>query len=895
MTSATGTRAVVFLGPSMSLRDARRILDAEYRPPIRRDDLQAIAAGTVVGMIDGVFEQHLSVSPREVRDAIARGVHIVGGASMGALRAAEVPGVMGVGLVFAWYRDGVISRDDEVALVFDPERGSPLSVPLVNVRFAVEQLCRPGTVNRAIGERIIAAAAELPYEARRYNTILERAGLSGRSDTADLIKMLEASDLKRQDAQVVLETVEQLLASGPQPAGSRRSVAAAVSAEAEAPIVEAEINSGQALIWESGDRASMTELIAFLGYLGRLEDHARAALARFALEGNSVELPEGASAPEAAQTVLNRAASRWGWISPEEARVTLADLQITLAELGERCQEEVTAASVVRAIIADRSPAFEAALRMQLYLDDLALKREIMRLGALRYFARLACDHVPSPDELIAARQVVCKHNDELELTELRPRWAALGLGDDREQDRFITELAQARHAGRKLAERMWGRGRHARRGEDQPAPRFVLTASPKPPGEPRFALPLAQALAHADRLRGVIGITRIGMIGELSEIGGVQIAQAARPDNAWSSSYGSGKSTSKEGAIIGSIMEETEKWAQEQFALGGDELQIGSFNDLVAKHGPQAVVDPETLDLPYDTGYRPDLVMSWLECADLMAGQGILVPLDILRMTRGKHDICYTRRGARKHLATNGLGSGFTRAEAVLHAVCEYVERHAQRLAELLLSNPGGLGASPYRFIDLSSVSERIRALVARLSRGGATVRVLDITSEVAIPTFQAAIMRDFKRADGHAAHPDPETAIEMALLEAAQTISCSAAGGREDLAINARSLGRHERPRPRAVRDAWFWLDPDPACKMLDEVAGFASDDLRAEVMWCLDKLRGAGVEHVLAHDLTVPAIEPAHVVRIIIPGLESNNPFYTGPRARLALVRDLLPAWR
>jgi ribosomal protein S12 methylthiotransferase accessory factor len=441
----------------------------------------------------------------------------------------------------------------------------------------------------------------------------------------------------------------------------------------------------------------------------------------------------------------------------------------------------------------------------------------------------------------------------------------------------------------------MRGRGPHEQRGADRPAPRFGLTASPKPPGERRFALPLAEALAQAERLRGVIGITRIGMIGELSEIGGVQIAQAARPDNAWSSSYGSGKSTTKEGAIVGSVMEETEKWAQEQFTVIDHVLRAGSFDELVAKHGPRAAVDPATLDLPYDTGYRSDLAMSWVVCADLLAGRDILVPLDVLRMTRGKHDICYTRRGARKHLATNGLGSGFSRAEAVLHALCEYVERHAQRLADLVMNNPGGVGPIPYRFIDLSTTSERIRALVARLSRGGATVRVLDITSEVAIPTFQSVIMRDFKRADGHATHPDPETAIEMSLLEAAQTISSLAAGGREDLAINARSLGRHERSRPRAVRDAWFWLDPDPDCKSIDDVAGFASDDLMADVMWCLDRLRGAGVEHVLAHDLSVPEIAPAHVVRILVPGLESNNPFYTGPRARLALVRDLLPARR
>src|SRR6185295_10380753 len=194
-----------------------------------------------------------------------------------------------------------------------------------------------------------------------------------------------------------------------------------------------------------------------LGFLGRLEHHARAALARFALEGNPVEVAGAMPAPDPAQTVLNAAARRWGWLTTEEARVTLADLGITIAELGERCQEEATAMAVVRAIVAERSPTFEAALRTELYLDGLTLKREVMRLGALRYFAGIAAAHEPSAAELAAARDVVCKHNDELELARLRRRWVALGLGDDRAQDRFILQVARARHAGQQLAAR-WHR-----------------------------------------------------------------------------------------------------------------------------------------------------------------------------------------------------------------------------------------------------------------------------------------------------------------------------------------------------------------------------------------------------------------------------------------------------
>src|SRR4051812_34796576 len=106
---------VVFLGPSLPLEHAKRTLPgADYRPPIKRGDLDAIPGGTIVGMIDGVFGQTLAISPEEIREAVDRGVTIYGSSSMGALRAAEVRGVLGVGRIFEMYRSGAIERDDGV-------------------------------------------------------------------------------------------------------------------------------------------------------------------------------------------------------------------------------------------------------------------------------------------------------------------------------------------------------------------------------------------------------------------------------------------------------------------------------------------------------------------------------------------------------------------------------------------------------------------------------------------------------------------------------------------------------------------------------------------------------------------------------------------------------------
>ncbi len=93
-------KPIVFLGPSLPRQEAEKLLDADYRPPIRRGDMDALPPGSIAGIIDGVFDQDLSVSPTEIRAALLRGVRVFGAASMGALRAVEVPGVRGIGKIY---------------------------------------------------------------------------------------------------------------------------------------------------------------------------------------------------------------------------------------------------------------------------------------------------------------------------------------------------------------------------------------------------------------------------------------------------------------------------------------------------------------------------------------------------------------------------------------------------------------------------------------------------------------------------------------------------------------------------------------------------------------------------------------------------------------------------
>ncbi len=173
-------RIIVFLGPSLELSEAEKILSAEYRPPAKRGDLLAAAGAgaTIIGLIDGVFHQESAVAHREILAAIKHGVTVIGASSMGALRAAEMDtlGMVGIGEIYRMYKSGELESDDEVALVFDPDSGLALSEPLINIRFTLKRAVSEGIIDAAVHDALLASARSLFYPKRTYGAILSAAG-----------------------------------------------------------------------------------------------------------------------------------------------------------------------------------------------------------------------------------------------------------------------------------------------------------------------------------------------------------------------------------------------------------------------------------------------------------------------------------------------------------------------------------------------------------------------------------------------------------------------------------------------------------------------------------------------------------------------------------------------
>ena len=242
-------------------------------------------------------------------------------------------------------------------------------------------------------------------------------------------------------------------------------------------------------------------------------------------------------------------------------------------------------------------------------------------------------------------------------------------------------------------------------------------------------------------------------------------------------------------------------------------------------------------------------------------------------------------------------MGLVFTLAEATVHAAAECIERHAIRLAEIELDNIAH-SRRQFWFVDIETLPETPLRIVEKYRKAGMSVRILDVTSDIAVPTFYVRVFEDpftalaSTTSDGFACHPDPEVAITMALLEAAQTKAGVIAGGREDYSLQARSLGRHERPRTMIPPTQVFWFSNDRPMRSFYDLKGLVARDILEELEWIVACVKAASYEQFLVTELTIDNIHPAYAVRVTIPGIETTNPLFTGSRARATLIRDIIP---
>ncbi|HEX2316799.1 MAG TPA: YcaO-like family protein [Thermomonospora sp.] len=375
-------------------------------------------------------------------------------------------------------------------------------------------------------------------------------------------------------------------------------------------------------------------------------------------------------------------------------------------------------------------------------------------------------------------------------------------------------------------------------------------------------------------RIRSLLpgfGVTRVADITGLDTIG-IPVATAYRP-NSRSLAVSQGKGTTWAASRVSAAMEAIEHAHGERIDLP---VRLARYAELPSAVAPWdlARTQAQTVD-----EYTPLL---WLEARRLADGDPVAVPYEAVSID---FTLPWGLTTAGLCRDSNGLAGGNTALEAVVHALCEVIERDALALWEL--RDPDDQAATR---IDPCTLDDpEVDRLLDRFEAAGVEAALFDITSDVGVPAMLCQIVeadpdpfRPLPPAAGMGCHPHPALAASRALTEAAQSRLIAISGARDDVTREtydadedlAASLALRDLVRSGATHARPY--EGDAADH------GTLGDDLD----WLLDRLTAAGFHDMAVADLTRPDVG-LPVVKVLVPGLESaaalnGAAVLPGPRA-------------
>lgn len=373
--------------------------------------------------------------------------------------------------------------------------------------------------------------------------------------------------------------------------------------------------------------------------------------------------------------------------------------------------------------------------------------------------------------------------------------------------------------------------------------------------------------LANKTKLLPRIGVTRIANITDLDRIG-IPVFSAIRPSAAMGAiSIYSGKGATETNARISAIMESFERCLAEQpevsINLPGIPLDAERVTDTYESLSESyPALYPDALLLPQPLSEFTSL--EWVMGYDLMNDIEVFIPANAVFHP-------YNPQGGSQLFRsnTNGLASGNTIEEAVLHGLLEVIERDALSIAEFT-RNPG-------REIILSETDGLNYELKRRMEETGIKVKLWLLESDIDIPTVVAAlddtVLKDpALLVMGAGTHLKPDIAVTRALTEAAQSRVVQIHGAREDT-DRERVVRTFGYEHMKKLNKYWY---EDSGTVHMDELPDKSCNTPAANirtVLDCLDGIADGAIIVDLSRGVDVP------VIRAVIPAFE----LYTLDRER------------
>ena len=377
-----------------------------------------------------------------------------------------------------------------------------------------------------------------------------------------------------------------------------------------------------------------------------------------------------------------------------------------------------------------------------------------------------------------------------------------------------------------------------------------ALAASPHAgPYHDRMHAP-AETVAAVRRAFPVLGITRLARVTDLDRVG-IPVFLAIRP-NSRTLAVTQGKGIDDDAAKASAVMEAAEQAIAEQVQPAGLVATVDALQT-----GGEAYVPPSRF-LRKGHGV-PDGAIDWIEGFDLLGGRRAWVPRHAVRLD-------FTERHPVAHpfwQSSDGLAAGNILLEAVLHGLCERIERDASALWSFRSSNQVAA-----RCVDPSAFADPVLSrLATRIADASLCLRLFDITSDIGVPVYFAVIAeqhptgRDWRHFDlsrGTGCHPIASRAAIRAVTEAAQSRLTAISGARDDF-----WPGLYDAPL-RPDLHVFRLAEPHP----IPVIEGPATR--RTDLGAILDRLRVRGVRSVVVVPLGGEEFGIA-VAKIIVPDLE------------------------
>jgi ribosomal protein S12 methylthiotransferase accessory factor len=326
--------------------------------------------------------------------------------------------------------------------------------------------------------------------------------------------------------------------------------------------------------------------------------------------------------------------------------------------------------------------------------------------------------------------------------------------------------------------------------------------------------------------------------------------------------------------------MEAVERVSAEK--VDTERVRKASYAEL-ARADAGGVVDPRLFDLPFETTYRDDLPISWVDGYDIRTDRAAWVPLDVA-ISPACERVC-------AGVETNGLAAGNTYTEAVIHALHEVIERDAYSHAcfRSLYEDPDRGDA--VTVIEPESLPRPAAELLNRVQSGGVRATVRAVPHDIDVPVFRVTIAdRSFPGREGRLTRfaglgcdLDPMRAVTRAICEAAQSHTALFVGARDTFESGPRRPGL-STDRLISMLVSRPTVQPYPGT-----CADAFPDDLYQRLLLLLERLERAGLDRCIVVDLSRADLG-IPVVRVLVPG--ASGPYGNTPRRpSLRLLRTLV----